>query len=321
MRRRFKEQKSRQQGDMASSDGEQQDAPKASDSIETIKTRTVLSSNNQDTKQTLHFDDGASYVGTLDENGNFSGHGIYTFPDGTKFDGLWIDGQRNGAGTQIWTDGTKYVGNWKNGQRSGTGTITWPNGCRYDGRWKNDNICQGHYYYGDGHHYEGSFNSDWEREGYGTYYWKDGSYHRGSWKKGNRHGQGQYFDRDNVLIREGDWINDEYQEPRKPISHSSSPGNWNDATTKAINLLFQLEKCNYSERRDSLSLIESLSVPARYEAAWNQILRIWSTFAKDLCLNTKTLPNPDRVRYSQRPFPITGSSGVQEVIKEIIKYA
>lgn len=154
---------------MVSSDGEQQDAPKASDSIETIKTRTVLSSNNQDIKQTLHFDDGASYVGTLDENGNFSGHGIYTFPDGTKFDGLWIDGQRNGAGTQIWTDGTKYVGNWKNGQRSGTGTITWPNGCRYDGRWKNDNICQGHYYYGDGHHYEGSFNSDWEREGYGTY--------------------------------------------------------------------------------------------------------------------------------------------------------
>lgn len=55
MRRRFKEQKSWQQDDMVSSDGEQQDAPKASDSIETIKTRTVLSSNKSRYKTNASF--------------------------------------------------------------------------------------------------------------------------------------------------------------------------------------------------------------------------------------------------------------------------
>lgn len=317
MRRRFREQR---QAGMVSGDNKQ-DAPKASDSDETLTKRSSPSSDNIDPKQTLHFADGASYVGTLDEQGNFSGHGVYTFPDGTKYDGLWSYGLRNGAGTQIWKDGTKYVGDWKNGQRNGNGTITWPNGCRYEGLWKNDNISHGHYYYSNGHHYDGSFNSDWERDGFGKYYWDDGSYHRGSWKKGKRHGQGQYFDKDNVLIREGYWFNDEYHEPHKSSSHGSTSVNWTDATTKAINLLYQLEKCSYSERMDSLSIIESLSVPTRYETAWNQILRIWSTFAIDLCLNTKTLPNPDGVRYSQRPFPITGSLGIQDVIKEIIKYA
>ena len=324
MRKRFKEQKAQKEDNKVSVNEESVSTLNTTQSSDILKAQgnRSLSSCSQETKQTLRFDDGATYVGTLDEKGKLSGHGVYTFPDGTIYDGLWSNGQRNGAGTQTWTDGTKYVGNWKDGQRSGTGTMTWPDGCRYDGRWKNDAIYNGHYYYGGGDHYEGSFNSDWQRNGYGTYYWKDGSYHRGSWKNGNRHGEGQLFDAKDRLIREGEWVNDEYKELRKNNTQPThSAGNWNDATQKAINLLYQLEKCNYSERRYSLSIIEGLCVPTRYESAWNQILRIWRVYAKDLSLNTKTLPNPDGVRYNQRPFPITGSSGVQDVIKEIIKNA
>lgn len=94
---------------------------------------------------------------------------------------------------------------------------------------------------------------------------------------------------------------------------------WNDATQKAVNLMYLLEKCSNEERRNSLAIIEQLCVPSEYTASWNQILRIWRTFVNELQVNTKTLPNPDSVRYGIRPYPIIGSSGVQDLIKEIIK--
>lgn len=94
---------------------------------------------------------------------------------------------------------------------------------------------------------------------------------------------------------------------------------WNDATQKAVNLMFLLEKCSNEERRESLDLIEQLRVPSEYTASWNQILRIWKTFVNELQVNTKTLPNPDGVRYGIRPYPIMGSSGIQDLIKEIFK--
>lgn len=94
---------------------------------------------------------------------------------------------------------------------------------------------------------------------------------------------------------------------------------WIEETQKAINLLYQLEKYPYAERNNSLSVIEKIKPPMEYEAEWNQILRIWRTFARDLMINTKTLPNPDGIRYSQRPYPIKGGVGVQELIKEIVK--
>lgn len=94
---------------------------------------------------------------------------------------------------------------------------------------------------------------------------------------------------------------------------------WNEATQKAVNLMYQLEKCCYAERRDSLAIIEQLRVPSEYTASWDQILRIWKAFANELQVNTKTLPNPDGVRYGIRPYPIIGSSGIQDLIKEIVK--
>ena len=94
---------------------------------------------------------------------------------------------------------------------------------------------------------------------------------------------------------------------------------WNDATQKAVNLLYQFEKCSFRERRGSLAMIEQLHVPSEYTVLWNQILRIWRSFVNDHYVNTKTLPNPDGVRYSIRPRPITSSTGVQDLIKEIIK--
>lgn len=111
------------------------------------------------------------------------------------------------------------------------------------------------------------------------------------------------------------------QEPNvvSRITDSTDTASWKDATQKAINLLYKLEKCSFAERDNSLAIIENLRVPAQYSAPWNQILRVWRIFAYELQVNTKELPNPDGVKYSQRPFPIVGSIGIEALIKEIVK--
>ena len=183
MRRRFKEQRAQSKDNGQLADNSDETIISSSCSNKKGNAERAYSPNNS--QQTLHFEDGAMYVGSIDESGKFVGHGVYTFPDGTIYDGLWLNGLRNGAGTQTWTDGTKYVGNWKNGLRQGTGTITWSNGDKYVGSWKDDNISNGHYYYVDGAHYDGEFNSEWDRDGYGTQTWPNGYKYVGSWKDDN----------------------------------------------------------------------------------------------------------------------------------------
>ncbi len=84
----------------------------------------------------IRLDNGATYVGTLDANSKFSGKGIYTYPDGSVYDGLWENGLRSGTGKMMWADGSQYIGNWKNYHQYGNGTMKWANGRQFSGRWK-----------------------------------------------------------------------------------------------------------------------------------------------------------------------------------------
>jgi radial spoke head protein 1 len=45
---------------------------------------------------------------------------------------------RNGTGTFIYPDGSRYEGNFLNGKRSGQGKYTYTNGDYYQGEWDND---------------------------------------------------------------------------------------------------------------------------------------------------------------------------------------
>ena len=38
------------------------------------------------------------------------GRGKYTWADGSKYEGEWLDNKINGYGIYIWTDGRKYYG-------------------------------------------------------------------------------------------------------------------------------------------------------------------------------------------------------------------
>jgi hypothetical protein len=44
------------------------------------------------------------------------GYGIFTWTDGRRYEGQYIDDMKEGNGTFFWPDGRKYEGEWKNGK-------------------------------------------------------------------------------------------------------------------------------------------------------------------------------------------------------------
>lgn len=62
--------------------------------------------------------------------------GIYTYSDGTTYDGEWKDGKRHGQGIWVRPDGMKYEGEWENDKPNGLGTLTSPKGEKRTGKWK-----------------------------------------------------------------------------------------------------------------------------------------------------------------------------------------
>ena len=81
--------------------------------------------------------DGSTYDGAWRE-GKRDGQGLYTCKDGSAYAGAWKDDKKNGQGVNTYADGTKYAGAWEKGKRHGQGVFTHKNGSTYDGAWKND---------------------------------------------------------------------------------------------------------------------------------------------------------------------------------------
>ncbi len=92
--------------------------------------------------QTVQYDDGDKYIGTLDFNGEPSGKGTMYFSDGEKIEGTWEDGSPI-HGTYFYANGDKYEGgfddDWK---KSGQGTMYYAVGAKLEGQWEADSIVQ-----------------------------------------------------------------------------------------------------------------------------------------------------------------------------------
>mgnify|MGYP001223276450 CR=1 FL=1 len=100
--------------------------------------------------------------GYIDVNGIKQGRFTFHFPEGSAFEGNFVNDLKNGYGKMTWSDGGGYEGNWENGNFSGFGKMTWSAGDVYEGNWKNDN-----------------------QHGYGKYTWSDGDVYEGNWENGN----------------------------------------------------------------------------------------------------------------------------------------
>ena len=89
------------------------------------------------------------------------GQGTFTWVNGDKYVGQWMNDRMHGQGIYYHADGNKYEGQWVNDMKQGQGTFTWNNGDKYTGQWMND-----------------------RRHGQGTYTWADGTRNSGIWKEG-----------------------------------------------------------------------------------------------------------------------------------------
>ena len=66
------------------------------------------------------------------------GRGIQVWPDGSMYEGYWMDNKANGKGRLIHADGDVYDGSWKDDKAHGYGIYSHLDGARYMGNWKED---------------------------------------------------------------------------------------------------------------------------------------------------------------------------------------
>ena len=77
------------------------------------------------------FSDGNAFAGDWLE-GNRTGHGVFTWPNGNRYEGQFKDNQRHGKGTQYFAFGANYTGDWLDDERTGSGIFNWKDGTRYE---------------------------------------------------------------------------------------------------------------------------------------------------------------------------------------------
>jgi len=51
------------------------------------------------------------------------GRGVFSWKDGRKYTGEYVEDKKSGHGTFEWPDGRKYIGSWLNGKQHGEGTF------------------------------------------------------------------------------------------------------------------------------------------------------------------------------------------------------
>ena len=154
--------------------------------------------------------------------GKFSGHGTYTWSNGSTYVGGWSSGKMHGYGIYRSADGkTSYEGEFKNDARDGIGIEKSANGKISGVIYKNGRLVkqefkidmpdgEGTHIYPDGSKYVGNFQNGF-KHGKGTLTWdgKNGKY-VGDFKNGFKHGKGSYalYEEDNhlpYLYYDGEW--------------------------------------------------------------------------------------------------------------------
>jgi hypothetical protein len=85
---------------------------------------------------------------------------VVVLDNDAKYEGEWKFGTiiRQGKGKQVWPDGSIYEGYFVNNMASGTGKLIHPDGDIYDGEWRDDKA----HGYGIYQHLNGSkFEGEW----------------------------------------------------------------------------------------------------------------------------------------------------------------
>jgi hypothetical protein len=116
-----------------------------------------------------------------------------TYPDGSYYEGVFVDNKLQGFGTWVDSEGTSsYEGEWVDGLRMGKGTRTVDGSIAYVGEFVDDLYHgQGIEYSGDDETYEGQF-ANGVREGQGRIDYGGGVTFEGEFRQGAPNGQGKF---------------------------------------------------------------------------------------------------------------------------------
>lgn len=121
-----------------------------------------IKDKNLDFKQ-FEIEGGLQYEGQVKKNSNTRhGYGRLTWPDGSYFEGYWIDGMAEGRGIFKTSEGEVLEGEWKKDVATGLGVFKHKEGQSL---------------------YKGGLRDD-AQNGRGIELWSDGSYYNGEYKMG-----------------------------------------------------------------------------------------------------------------------------------------
>ncbi|KAJ5074917.1 hypothetical protein M0811_07960 [Anaeramoeba ignava] len=178
-----------------------------------------------------------------------TGRSKVEYPNGTIFEGEYVDGKKEGKGIIKFSIGDVLVSFWKNGLPNGDTVLTDPSGKKYQGMFVDGKregegefididgtIYQGEFKnnmfhgdgtieFSDGTKFIGTFQFN-SREGFGKFIENENCYYEGNWENDMRNGFGkQVFN--NGEIYEGQWMNDMKHGKGKLISNQEYyDGNW-----------------------------------------------------------------------------------------------
>lgn len=167
-------------------------------------TKNCISGDCQNGYGKVMLPDGTTYEGNF-VNVKANGKGKVVNPDGSVYEGDFVNGLPEGQGTYTGKD-ELYNGQFVQGFYSGKGKLNLPNGNAYEGDWANNKMeGQGTYTFEDGEIYIGQFSNDM-RSGQGKTTYPNGGTHDGNWIDDKKTGKGKetYSNGDSY---EGDLVN------------------------------------------------------------------------------------------------------------------
>lgn len=168
-----------------------------------------------------------------------NGGGIFAYPDGSKFEGNFVNGKFEGNGTFYFASGDRYVGNFKSNFPNGSGTRYYTNGNIEEGEWREGefigssliesgkigciqgdcNAGNGTYIFKEGSaKYTGDFQNG-QPHGVGICVYANGDRYRGEWADGAFMGKGTLYLHDGTEV-DGYWRAGEFVGTETPLDYS-----------------------------------------------------------------------------------------------------
>ncbi|MBK6932491.1 MAG: caspase family protein [Saprospirales bacterium] len=176
-----------------------------------------------------------------------NGAGIFAYPDGSKYEGNFLQGEFDGDGTFYFANGDKYVGAFKDNFPHGTGIRHHADGTVETGDWREGEFigssliesgqtgciqgdCQngnGAYIFKEGSaKYVGDF-QDGQAQGFGICTYANGDRYRGEWAEGAFMGKGTLYLHDGTNVtgfwRAGEFVGKEQPTDYQPTFTEPAP--------------------------------------------------------------------------------------------------